>query len=68
MREKDAKEELAEMDKIKNIDNIEKYTIRTPIKCKPKLDNKFDNIVSKCATNNVALTYKKDKKIISTSC
>jgi len=65
MREKDAKEELAEMDKIKNIDNIEKYTIRTPIKCKPKLDNKFDNIVSKCATNNVALTYKKDKKKLS---
>jgi len=65
MREKDAKEELAEMDKIKNIDNIEKYTIRTPIKCKPKIDDKFDKIVSNCATNNVASTYNKDKNKLS---
>ena len=65
MREKDAKEELAEMDKIKNINNIEKYTIRTPIKCKPKIDDKFDKIVKDCNTNNVASTYRKDKNKLS---
>jgi serine/threonine protein kinase len=65
MREKDAKEELAEMDKIKNIDNIEKYTIRTPIKCKPKIDDKFDKIVSNCTTNNVASTYNLKKNKLS---
>ncbi len=65
MREKDAKDELAEMHKIKNIDNIEKYTIRTPIKCQPKIDDKFDKIVSNCTTNNVASTYNKDKNKLS---
>lgn len=65
MKEKHAKEELAEMDKIKNIDNIEKYTIRTPIKCKPKINNTFDEIVSKCQTDNVASTFNNNKKDLS---
>lgn len=60
MNKKDAIDEMKEMNKLKDIDNIEKFTIRTPINCKPVINNQFHTIVSQCTSDRVNQTYTKN--------
>lgn len=57
MRKKDAEDELNEMKKLKHIKDLEKYSIRTSIKCKPKIDGDFHKIVGECTTKRVKDSY-----------
>ena len=61
MSRNDAIEELKEMQKIQKVTDIEKFTIREPIYCKPEMNEQFDDIVQDCTTKKVENQYLEDK-------
>ena len=56
LRDDDAVGEMNEMEKLKHVKGLSKYSIQTPILCKPKLDDKFKAAVSKCKISRVSKT------------
>ena len=63
MSRNDAIEELKEMQKIQKVTDIEKFTIREPIYCKPEMNEQFDDIVQDCTTKKVENQYKTKIKL-----
>ncbi len=61
MSRKDAIEELDEMKKINKIKDIEKFTIRKPIYCKPEIDENFIETVKNCQTDRVKRQFNQSK-------
>ena len=61
MLREDAFEELDEMKKISKIKNIEKFTIRKPVYCKPEIDENFIQTVKNCKTNRVKRQFQTSK-------
>jgi len=65
MRKKDASDEMNEMKKLKHIKDLEKYSIRTPIKCDPEINDESKKIISKCENERVKRVYHKDPSKLS---
>jgi serine/threonine protein kinase len=65
MRKKDAADEMNEMNKFKHLTDLEKYSIRTPIKCGIDINDDSIKIISKCENKRVTRVYKKDPSKLS---
>ena len=65
MRKKDADDEMNEMNKIKHIKGLEKYSIRTPIKCKVEMNKESEEIISKCKNKRVNRVFNENPSKLS---
>lgn len=65
MRKKDASDEMNEMNKFKHLKDLEKYSIRTPIKCDPEINDESKKIISKCENERVKRVYRNDPSKLS---
>lgn len=62
MKYSDAVKELREYDSLKSIPDIEKYAVRVPVLCDPKLGVDFSTVVRKCKGSRVRGTYKENQR------
>lgn len=57
MNVKDANDELKEMAFLTTLKGVEKYAISMPIKCNPKIDDNFINVVKTCERTSENVYY-----------